>query len=441
MGNTIESASIKKNFIKYVSLNVLSMIGLSCYILADTIFVANGIGSDALAALNLVLPLYSFINGLGLMLGIGGATRYAIARGESDEKTANITFTHAAVTAAVVGLIMMVIGMLFGRQLAYLLGANEDVIESATQYLTTILVFAPAFLVNNVMTSFVRNDNQPRLAMIAMLLGSFANIVFDYIFIFPLKMGMFGAALATGIAPVLSICLISRYIVSPKCGFRLARCRTKIAEIKRIVEFGVPSFVNEFSYGTVMMIFNYTILGLCGNIGVAAYGVIANFGLVCTSIFGGIAQGIQPIISTAFGSKNSEAVRKTANKGRGLALILGVMIFVMGLLLPNQIVALFNPENNLQMQQIAVQGIMIYFSAFVFISINIVQTSVLTSTTQTTSSFIISIVRGFLAVVPLVLILPRLFGITGVWLAVPCAEAIALCFALYSIKRKKKSLS
>lgn len=433
-------STVKANFIRYVSLNILSMVGLSCYILADTIFIANGIGAQALAALNLVLPIYSFISGVGLMLGIGAATRYSISSGEKDKETANRTFTYAVSIAGIIGLIMAGVGLIFGRQIAGILGANAEVLEDAKHYLTTILIFAPAFMIDNVIISFVRNDKQPRLAMFAMIIGSLSNVVLDFIFIFTLNMGMFGAALATGIAPVLSMAIMAKYVISSKSGFKFKRCHVKVREIIKIVEFGVPSFINEFSYGIVMMVFNYTVLALSGNIGVASYGIIANLAFIFTSVFTGIAQGIQPLISEAYGAGNKETIRQTSVMGLTLALIIGIAVCAAGLIFPAQIVELFNAEKNMEMQKIAVPGIMIYFTALIFISINIVQTSILTSVAKTKYSFYISIIRGFIAVLPLVLILPAFWGMTGVWLAVPCAEAIACGFAIYSMKKEKKPI-
>ena len=188
--------STQKQFAKYVSLSLLSMIGLSLYIFADTFFVANGVGSNGLAALNLSIPVYSFINGFGLLVGVGAATSYSIFKGANQSDGANTTFTHAVKIAILFGGCFTLIGMLGSKSLARLLGSDDTLLPLVVDYMRTILFFSIPFILNNVLVAFVRNDGNPRLSMIAMLSGSFANIILDYIFIFPLGLGMFGAAFA-----------------------------------------------------------------------------------------------------------------------------------------------------------------------------------------------------------------------------------------------------
>ena len=165
-----------KEFIKYTVFNVLGMIGLSCYILADTFFISFGLGANGLAALNLALPVYSVINGSGLMLGIGGATKYAIMKNQGNKKY-NESFMNTVFMAIVIGIIFFLTGIIFSGNIATLLGANKQVYHMTSIYLKVLLMFGPAFVLNNVMNAFVRNDGNPRLSMIAMLVGSFGNII------------------------------------------------------------------------------------------------------------------------------------------------------------------------------------------------------------------------------------------------------------------------
>ena len=163
----------KKNrlqeFARYVSLNVMGMIGLSCYILADTFFVSKGLGTDGLTALNLAIPIYNFIHGSGLMIGMGGGTRYSIQKSQEDHKAANRTFTHTLYLAAVFAVIFVAVGLLFAGDIVYLFGARDNVYTMSRTYLRVILLFAPAFLLNNVLLCFVRNDGAPQLSMAAMI--------------------------------------------------------------------------------------------------------------------------------------------------------------------------------------------------------------------------------------------------------------------------------
>lgn len=187
---------MRRTFFKYISLNMLGALGLSGYIMADTFFVANRLGADGLAALNLAIPIFGLINGLGILLGIGGATRYSICRYQGDADRANRTFTLALLTGLGLGIILTLLGAFCARPVALLLGANTDTLPLCTVYLRTVLLFSPCFLLNHIMVCFVRNDGNPKLAMTAMLTGSLANIALDYLFLYPLDMGIFGAALA-----------------------------------------------------------------------------------------------------------------------------------------------------------------------------------------------------------------------------------------------------
>ena len=173
-----------QEFIRYVTLNVLGMIGISCYILADTFFIAQGLGSDGLTALNLIIPVYNLMHGCGLMLGMGGASRYSMLKGQGKSEKGNIVFTHTVVTALVFAVFYMAAGGFFAEKISLLLGADEAVFGMCTTYLRTMLLFSPMFLLNDVFVCFVRNDGNPQLSMTAMLVSSLSNIVFDYIFIF-----------------------------------------------------------------------------------------------------------------------------------------------------------------------------------------------------------------------------------------------------------------
>lgn len=172
---------MKRSFFQYVSLNVLGALGLSGYILADTLFVAHRLGTDGLAALNLAISVFGLINGLGLMLGIGGATRYAICRTQGDGVRADRAFSRALACGGTLGGLLALAGLLWAVPLARLLGAEGAILPMCSVYLRTVLLFAPCFLLNHILTAFVRNDGNPKLAMAAMLLGSLSNIVLDYV--------------------------------------------------------------------------------------------------------------------------------------------------------------------------------------------------------------------------------------------------------------------
>ena len=257
----------------------MGMIGLSCYILADTYFVSQGLGTYGLTALNLAIPIYSFIHGSGLMIGMGGGTRYSIQRSQRDQQSANRTFTNAVYLAALFAVLFVSIGVFFSGTIVTLFGADEHVYAMSKTYLQVILLFAPAFLMNNVLLCFVRNDGAPQLSMAAMIGGSLSNVVLDWVFIFPCQMGIFGAAFATGLAPIISMMILSPHFIRKNNQFHFAKCMPEIRRFVRILSSGVPSLVTEVSSGIVIIVFNSILLNLAGNVGVAAW-------CDCKSIFG-----------------------------------------------------------------------------------------------------------------------------------------------------------
>lgn len=288
-------------FAKYTLMSVGGMLANSCYILADTFFVAQGLGTQGLAALNLAIPVYNFVYGAGLLLGMGGATRYAVCKSRGDARGADEAFGYALGMAAVCSAVGMLLGAFASGRLTALLGASGDVAGMTQTYLQVMLLFSPAFIFNGVLVCFVRNDGNPRLAMLSTVIGSFSNIVLDYVFIFPLGMGMFGAIFATGLSPVLGILVLLPHWFSPRRGFHARRLHPNAGVAGTIVWLGLPAYLAQLSSGVVMITFNSIILRLEGSTGVAAYGVVANISLVAAAIYTGLGQGMQPLASRAWG--------------------------------------------------------------------------------------------------------------------------------------------
>ena len=221
----MEQRQYLRDFIRYASLNVLGMVALSCYILADTFFVSQGLGANGLAALNLAIPVYNFIHGSGLMLGMGGAIKYSVYRSQGNFRKTDAVFTNTVTLALGFALCFVCAGLFLSGQIAALLGADAEVFSMTNTYLKVLLLFSPAFLMNDVLICFVRNDGAPRLSMMGMIVGSLSNVVLDYVFIFPFGMGIFGAVLATGLAPVISICVMSAHFIKKRNQFHFQKGR------------------------------------------------------------------------------------------------------------------------------------------------------------------------------------------------------------------------
>lgn len=420
-----------KEFMKYASLNVLGMLGLSCYILADTFFVARGLGATGLAALNIAIPIYSFIHGCGLMLGMGGATKYSILKSQLQQNESNHVFTNTLKLGGVLAVFFFLMGLCLSGTIARVFGAEGEVFAMTKTYIQVILLFAPFFIFNNILLCFVRNDGEPTRSMLAMLGGSFSNIMLDYVFIFPLQMGIFGAVFATGLAPIISIGILSPYFIRRKQGFHAVKSKLSLSLCKNIFSGGVPSLVTEVSSGIVIIIFNMIILGLEGNTGVAAYGVIANLSLVVMAIYTGIAQGIQPILSKNYGARNNAGIRIIFRYALISVAVLSVLTYAGIFLGAEQIVAVFNSEGNILLKNLAEWGLKIYFIASFFAGCNIILSVYFTSTDNPKPAHMISILRGFVVIIPMSFLLSAIFGMTGVWLSFPVTELLVCIISFF----------
>jgi len=436
--NSLERMKLYRTFLKYVSLNVISMIGFSAFILADTYFIANGIGKDGLVALNLVIPAYTVVYAMSLLLGSGVGTVYAIYRGQEKPKKGNEVFTQMIFLGILIGLLFTVLGLLFPNEIVEFLGGRGHQKDLSLEYTTTVFSFSAVFMVNNILISMVRNDGHPKLAMGAMMTASIGNIILDYIFIYPLKLGMFGAALATGIAPLLGMLVMLPFFLRRQNRFRLVKTKLQPPVIRKVISIGIPTFITELSSGLVILIFNLVILRYIGDIGVAAYGIMANLALILIAIFSGIGQGIQPIISYNHGQGNHENVRRTLRLGILISALLGIFLYALFISFPDEIISVFNSENNQELHRIAKEGMRIYFSSFLFAGVNITIISYFSAKAKARPSFIISLLRGIILIPPVLLLFAGSWGIRGVWMTIPIVEALALMISIGLLLMEKR---
>lgn len=425
--------SCLREFSYYTFLGVLGTLGVSCYILADTFFIAKGLGTGGLAALNLAIPVYNFIHGTGMMLGMGGATRFAVCKSLGNQEDINKVYTTVICLAGLFSAIFLLSAFFCSTELALFLGADALVLEMTETYLRWLLIFSPAFILNGVLLCFVRNDEAPQLAMAAMLAGSFSNIVLDYIFIFPMQMGIFGAVFATGLSPVISIIMLLPHWVKKKNSFHLVSkgISGRLAGIS--LSLGFPSFVAQLSCGVVIIVFNTIILSLEGNTGVAAYGIVANISLVMAAIHTGIAQGAQPLISRFFGTKNSGQLSAVLRYAVTTALVFSAAIYIFVLAFSQPIVAVFNSESHVGLGAIAEAGIKVYFVSAPFAGYNTVLATYFTSIEKALPAHVLSLLRGLIFIIPAAFALSLVWGMTGVWIAYPAVEILVavLGFAIY----------
>lgn len=429
-----------REFVNYTTLSVLGILGVSCYILADTFFVSKGLGTGGLAALNLAIPVYNFIHGTGLMLGMGGATKFSVCKSQGSQKSVNEIYTNTIYLAILFSAVFMLPGFFCANRLALLLGADGSVLKMTSIYLRWLLLFSPAFILNDVLLCFVRNDESPQLAMRAMLIGSFANIILDYIFIFPLRMGIFGAILATGISPLIGIVMMTPHWRKKKNTFHFVKIGLAPEIVKWDLSLGFPSLIAQLSSGIVMITFNAIILKLEGNTGVAAYGIIANISLVIVAVYTGIGQGVQPLISYSYGAGNSRQIQTLFRYAMTTVLILSGVIYLVIFSFAQPIAAVFNRDNYADLQAIAMTGLKLYFISSPFVGYNIILATFFTSAERALPAQVLSVLRGLVLIIPTAFLLSFIWGMTGVWLTYPVTESIValLGFVLYKNSQKRQ---
>ena len=434
--SAIEKVNVENKFIKYVSQNILGMLGMSAYILADTFFISQAEGARGIAALNLVLPVYSLIFAIGSMIAVGAATKFNIQRARK-EKDADEYFPNAILWTLLISIIFMVVGFFGAEELVAFLGGDEEIVPVGASYTRIFLLFTPVFMWNYIFSAFVRNDKNPALAMVATLSSSIFNIIMDYVLMFPLKLGMAGAALATAFSPVVGILVCSIHFLTKKNTIRFRLLVPSIKKLLQSCQLGVAAFVGEISSGVTTVVFNFLILEIAGNEGVAAYGIVANTAIVATAFYNGVSQGSQPLISDYHGKGDHKAVRKTLKLAVITSLILSVVIIVITNLWADIIVEIFNSERNMRLAAYAVEGVKLYFVGFLFAGYNIVGAGYLSAAESAGWAFVTSILRGFVAIIICAFVIAMLWGMTGVWLAFAAAELITAVVMVVAILKSK----
>lgn len=420
---------MEKQLRRYLLPNILAMIGTSCYILADTFFISLSQGPDGITALNLVLPLYGLIFALGSMIGIGSATRYALGKG-SNAPDYHLYFSNSIIWTLLVGAVFVALGVAVPDGVLRLMGADDTISRVGHNYIRIVLCFAPLFMLNFTCTAFVRNDGAPRIAMAATLLSGLFNILFDYLLMFPLGLGMTGAALATGFSPVVSMSICLLHYLSPRNTIRLTPTLPSLRRLLSACQLGVVAFVGEMSSGVTTMVFNFILLHLAGNAAVAAYGIVANIALVGVALFNGISQGLQPLASACHGSGDTQGQSRIYRHSMFIGLCVSAVVVAVVVTFAGTLVAVFNSQHSAQLADYAIPGLRLYFLGFLFAGANIVKSGFYSATGRGKESSILALCRGVVAIVAFAFLLSHLFGITGVWLAFPAAELFTLLLGL-----------
>ena len=434
------NASLNHQLSQYVFRSILSTVGASIYVLADSFFVAQKMGVLGVAVMNLSMPLFNVMDGLGFLLGMGGGTLFTIYQIQDRKRSAK-TYTQTVIVGLIIGLIFTLLGILCAAQISHLLGADSTTFKMTFQYVQTVLLFGPGFIFNNLLLGFIRNDHGTKTAMFAMTISSLANIFLDWLFILRLNMGMIGAGLATSFSPTISILIIMTHFRKKKNHLKLVSHPFILSDLRQTFSIGLPSFLTEMSTGFGIFIYNWVFLKVSGNNAVAAYGIAANVLLVALALFTGVAQGIQPIVSQEYAHRNFKTIKHGLRFGLVIAELLGIICLVFVCFNSHLIIDFFNAASNFKVINLANSGMKLLLISLLFSSLNVVFNIFFSAINNSHISIAMVILRGYILPLIIVALSAKLAGIQGVWLSLTVIELITLIIELIAwtiVKSKMK---
>lgn len=421
--------SLWKEFIKYAIPSVIGLMVSALYVVVDGIFVGRGIGPNALAAVNVAVPFTTLIIAISMMITMGGASIMSIRFGQNKEKEGNNIFLQSIFLVISITLIVSIISVIFPHIIAKLLGARDSLVDSTATYIKYYMLFGIGFSGSLALSTFIRNDGNPNLAMIALIVGAITNIVLDYAFIFIYDMGIAGAAIASGLGQISSLLLLSIHFIFKKGRLRVYMPKLNYDDLQRIMKVGMPEFINQLAPAITIYAFNIIILNRLGNIGVASFSIISYISIILVALFAGISQGIQPLISYNYGKKNFSKVKQIFKLGKVSNFVASILIYLALVLWGKDIVSIFVDDPALI--HMTYNSMIIYMFSFIIASINIVNVTYYQATENSYIANIISISRGMVFTILALMILPLFIGNLGIWISIIIGEICTFLLVLY----------
>ena len=426
--------SNSKQFYNFVIPSIGAMLVTGLYFVVDGIFVGRGVGLNGLASVNIAVPFISILTSVTMMITMGGATLTSICFGKKQIKQANNYFNTSLLFVFIFSLSLTIISLFFSKHIASLLGASDILLNGTAEYIKYYVMFGIFFCGSLILSVFVRNDGNPRLAFWGMIVGAVTNIFLDWLFIFPLGMGIKGAAIASGLGQFLACITLCTHFIQSKGNLKIQMPKVEFEDIKNIIKVGSPEFITQMSQPVTIFCFNIVVMHFYQEIGVSAFSIISYILIIIFSIFIGLAQGIQPLISHSYGTGNKEKEQYFFKKGLYLNVILSLVVYVIMLVFGKSIISIFN--NDPTIIDIGYDCIKIYGMSFIFAASNIVYTTHFLATKNTKKAMFIAIARSFVLNSIFIFMLPILFGIDYLWSGMIIAEFIVMLIALMLIKNE-----
>jgi putative MATE family efflux protein len=424
-----------KVFLKYIIPSILGLLAISSASIVDGYFVGNYVGSLGLASVNITYPIFSILFGIGLMFAVGSSVMVSKLLGEKNYNEAFNIFSKSIITVVLVSSIVCLLVYLNIENIFYLLDIKDEFRDSSFIYLSIVVMFLPFVMVGIVIDYFVRVDENPNLSFLALLVSAVINIALDYIFIVKFGWGLEGAAWATGISYASIIFVLLPHFFTSKATLRFIKPSGSFTVMIKAIKNGASEFINESSAGITVMIFNFFMIKYLGSDGVAAYTIVGYFIMISIMMSFAISDGLQPIVAKHYGAKEFVRIKTFLKLAVVSIFTFSSILIVFVLSSPEALVNIFLDENSIKARDITVEFLSYTWVAFIFIGINILITSYLTSIHQPFASASISIARSLILPISFVSLFSYFYGIVGVYIALPFSEAFTFLIALYFYKK------
>ena len=429
------TGDIKQLYRKFLTASMASAMVMSIYSFVDTIAVGQSEGPAGAAAMAVITPLYGVLIFLGILCGVGGSVLYGNARGEGKEEKANALFTAATGLMLFLILLVWIIFALFHQQIFTFFGADAELMPKVMEYARWLIWFLPVFILPTFISSFIRNDGAPGLAMAAVIIGGCVNIFGDWFFVFPLGLGMTGAAIATVLGTSVQVIIMCIHFFTKKCTLRIVKPNHVKPAICQTLGIGFGASVLDLGTVILSIIMNNQIMRYGDTNALAVYGVVATITSLFQALYCGVGQAIQPIVSANCGAMQTQRIKQVWKMSLTTVIVLGIGFTAIGELFPTQIVRLFmdvTPE----VLTVAPGIIRPFFLLFLFLGITVLATYHLQSIMHGRMSMMIAVLRSVVISGLLIYILPLFMGILGVWVAMPISELIVAIIALIYIQKR-----
>lgn len=424
--------------LRFVFPSIVTMIFTSVYSIIDGLFVSNFVGKTSFAALNLIFPLLMVFGALGFMMGSGGSAIVGKALGEKKEELANQYFSMITAVTFGAGMVVCLVGQIFIRQIAIFLGAEGSMIGECVIYGRILLASTPCFMLQYIFQTFFVTAEKPKLGLVVTVAAGCVNIFLDFLFVAVFQWGLAGAALATALSQTAGGLLPIGYFLRKNDSLlRFTRFSIEGAVLLKTCANGSSELMSNIAASVVTMLYNYQLMRLAGENGVAAYGVIAYVAFIFAAIFLGYAIGSAPIISYDYGAQNHEEMKNMFQKSVRLNLAVGAVMMIFAVSISNLLARLFVGYDQ-ELCALTSRGLRLYSISFLLSGFNIFSSSFFTALNNGGISAAISFLRTMVFEVGSVLILPMFLDVDGIWLAILVAETGAMIVSAFFMMRNRR---